>query len=132
MGPFKMASTLCQKWLTIFCQKSQNFALFGPYTILFKFHHFVVQILIKSGMKRWLNRFIRIGKITKNPNVLRIWSNKFHLLCTFQRRLRRWQRRYWICSSVVLFVLHAKFIKLVNKEVKQNFSQTWQTYIEVD
>ena len=26
-----MASTLCQKWLTIFCQKAQNFVYFGPY-----------------------------------------------------------------------------------------------------
>ena len=26
-----MASTLCQKWLTIFCQKDQNFIYFGPY-----------------------------------------------------------------------------------------------------
>ena len=26
-----MASTLCQKWLTIFCHKAQNFAYFGPY-----------------------------------------------------------------------------------------------------
>ena len=26
-----MASTLCQKWLTIFCQKAQNFVWFGPY-----------------------------------------------------------------------------------------------------
>ena len=27
----KMASTLCQKMLTIFCQKAQNFVWFGPY-----------------------------------------------------------------------------------------------------
>ena len=27
----KMASTLCQKWLTIFCQKAQNFVYFGKY-----------------------------------------------------------------------------------------------------
>ena len=26
-----MALTLCQKWLTIFCQKVQNFACFRPY-----------------------------------------------------------------------------------------------------
>ena len=26
-----MASTLCQKLLTIFCQKAQNFVWFGPY-----------------------------------------------------------------------------------------------------
>ena len=26
-----MASTLCQKWLTIFCQKDQNFIKSGPY-----------------------------------------------------------------------------------------------------
>ena len=31
---FKMASTLCQKLLTIFCQKAQNFAWFGPYDFL--------------------------------------------------------------------------------------------------
>ena len=30
----KMASTLCQKWLTIFCQKAQNFEWFGPYDFL--------------------------------------------------------------------------------------------------
>ena len=28
---FKMASTLYQKWLTIFCQKAQNFEYFLPY-----------------------------------------------------------------------------------------------------
>ena len=27
----KMASILSQKWLTIFCQKAQNFVYFGPY-----------------------------------------------------------------------------------------------------
>ena len=27
----KMASILCQKWLTIFCQRAQNFVQFGPY-----------------------------------------------------------------------------------------------------
>ena len=27
----KMASTFCQKWLTIFGQKAQNFVYFGPY-----------------------------------------------------------------------------------------------------
>ena len=26
-----MASALCQKWLTIFGQKAQNFVQFGPY-----------------------------------------------------------------------------------------------------
>ena len=26
-----MASTLCQKWLTIFCQKAQNFVWFRQY-----------------------------------------------------------------------------------------------------
>ena len=29
-----MASTLCQKWLIIFCQKAQNFEQFGPYNIV--------------------------------------------------------------------------------------------------
>ena len=28
---FKMASTHCQKWLTIFCQKAQNYVLFAQY-----------------------------------------------------------------------------------------------------
>ena len=27
----KMALTLCQRLFTIFCQKAQNFVLFGPY-----------------------------------------------------------------------------------------------------
>ena len=32
----KMASMLCQKWLTIFCQKVQNFVslTFGPYSLV--------------------------------------------------------------------------------------------------
>ena len=29
-----MASTLSQKWLTIFCQKAQNFVYFGPYDLV--------------------------------------------------------------------------------------------------
>ena len=29
-----MASTLCPKWLTIFCQKAQNFVQFGPYNFV--------------------------------------------------------------------------------------------------
>ena len=38
---FKMASTLCQKLLTIFCQKAQNFVWFGKYDF--------VQILLAYG-----------------------------------------------------------------------------------
>ena len=34
-----------------------------------------------------LNRFIRFGRSIIIPNVRHIWSNKFHLLRTFQRRL---------------------------------------------
>ena len=30
----KMASTICQKWLTSFCQKDQNFVYFGSYTFV--------------------------------------------------------------------------------------------------
>ena len=30
----KMASTLSKKWLTIFCQKAQNFVYFGPYNFV--------------------------------------------------------------------------------------------------
>ena len=30
----KMASTLYQKWLTIFCQKAQNVVYFGPYNFV--------------------------------------------------------------------------------------------------
>ena len=29
-----MASTLCQKLLTIFCQKAQNFVRIGPYVLV--------------------------------------------------------------------------------------------------
>ena len=31
---FKMASKLPQKWLTIFCQKAQNFVYFVPYNLV--------------------------------------------------------------------------------------------------
>ena len=42
----KMASTLSQKWFTIFCQETQKFVYFWL-TILFKCHQHVVQIRLK-------------------------------------------------------------------------------------
>ena len=43
---FKMASTLSQKWSTIFGQKAENLYI-SYHAISFKFHQHVVQILIK-------------------------------------------------------------------------------------
>ena len=42
---FKIALTLCQKWLTICSQKAQTFS--SDHTILFNFHQHVFRVSIK-------------------------------------------------------------------------------------
>ena len=77
--PFRKKLIICEMSL-MFCQTDNP---------RFSFYHvLLLKSLICLYMWRtWLNRFIRIGRYTINPNVLHVWSKKFHVLCTFQRRL---------------------------------------------
>ena len=58
----KMASLIFQKWLTIFCQKAQNFVLFWPY--------YFVQISPACGPNTYQRRYGEIFNVSiSNGNI---------------------------------------------------------------
>ena len=61
----------------------------------------------------WLNWFIRTGWCIKIPEILHIWSNKFHFMCTFQQRILS----FWTYGSPT--IIHS------NSNVESPFSNWW-------